>query len=296
MERIKLNKDVELSRIIQGMWRQNEWGYDSKELLDFIKKVHEEGITTFDHADIYGNYLVEEKFGEALKLDPSFRERIELISKVGIKLVSENRPENRAHAYDNSFEHIVTSAERSLKNLNTDHLDLLLIHRPSMFMDPEEVAKAFDKLKKEGKVKSFGVSNFKPSQFSLLSSCYPELVTNQIELSPIATEHFFDGTTDLMIEKKVPMMIWSPLAGGKIFTEERYGGLREILNAVASTHGVSAETILYAWLLAHPGKMIPICGSGKLERVKSAVRAKDIKLSTDEWFMILQGGMGRDID
>jgi len=181
MPKIKLTDNLEISRIVHGHWRLVDWQLSNQDLLKLTNQCIDLGITTFDHADIYGDYSCEELFGDVLKLDKSLRQKIQIISKCGIKLMSKKFPERQLKTYDYSYAHIVKSVENSLKNLNTDYLDILLLHRPSPFFNPSEVAKAFSKLKKEGKVLNFGVSNFTAQQFEMLNSYVDEpLVTNQV--------------------------------------------------------------------------------------------------------------------
>lgn len=300
MEKAQLSKGVSLSRIVHGMWRLQEWNYTNEQTLSFMEQCLEMGVTSFDHADIYGNYMVEEKFGEALALKPSLRDEMELVTKCGIKLISSNRPEHKIKYYDTSKEHIILSVEKSLKNFQTDYLDLLLIHRPDPFMNPEEVAEAFTALKESGKVKSFGVSNFKPASYQLLNSYldFP-LVTNQIEISATHLEHFEAGTIELCQQERVSPMAWSPLGGGSIFTSQEAGvvRVRNVLEQVKEEIGAaSIDQVLYAWLLAHPAKIIPIVGSGKIERVKAAVEATELPLSRQQWFEIYEAYRGREVD
>lgn len=299
MERIKIKDDLDFSRIIHGYWRLMEWKLSSNELINLIEEAYDLGITTVDHADIYGNFCCEEKFGEALSLKKGLREKLQIVTKCGIKFPSENRPENKSHCYDTSKEHIIKSAERSLKNFNTDYLDALLIHRVDALLNPEEVAEAFHKLKKEGKVRYFGVSNFLPSQFNMLNSYLDnELITNQVEISPLCLNAFEDGTLDLMLEKRVKPMAWSPLAGGKLFNslDERALRVKKALNKIKEEVGArDIDEVAYAWLLMHPSKIMPIVGSGNLDRIKSAVRATEINLTRDQWFEIYVAGRGVDI-
>ena len=299
MEKIKLKDDLEFSRIVHGYWRLMDWNISNRDLVNLIEEVYDLGITTVDHADIYGNFCCEEKFGEALKLKKGLREKLQIVTKCGIKFPSENRPENKSHCYDTSKEHIIKSAERSLKNFNTDYLDVLLIHRVDALLNPEEVAEAFTKLNKDGKVRYFGVSNFLPAQFNMLNSYLDnKLITNQVEISPLCLNAFEDGTLDLMLEKRIKPMAWSPLAGGRLFrgNDERSLRVQKVLNKIKEE--VSAKDIYevaYAWLLMHPSKIMPIVGSGKIERIKSAIRATDIKLTRDQWFEIYVASRGVDI-
>ncbi|WP_404431783.1 aldo/keto reductase family oxidoreductase [Sutcliffiella horikoshii] len=300
MERIQLAEDVSLSRIVHGMWRLNDWGYSKEEVVEFIEQCLDLGVTSFDHADIYGNYTVEEQFGQALDLKPSLRDKIEIVTKCGIKLISSNRPDHNIKYYDTSKEHIIQSVERSLENFRTDYIDILLIHRPDPMMDPREVAEAFTRLKEQGKVKRFGVSNFAPSQVKLLNSYLDEpLVTNQIEISATHLEHFDKGTIEQCQMDRISPMAWSPLGGGSIFTstDDKVKRVRNVLEKIQGETGAeSMDQVLYAWLLNHPSKIIPIVGSGKLERVNSAVSSLNITLSKEQWFEILEASKGKEVD
>jgi predicted oxidoreductase len=299
MERIKMSEDVSFSRIVHGLWRLSEWNQSKEETLSLIQYNLENGITTFDHADIYGSYSCEEIFGDALSLEPSLREKMEIVTKCGIVLPSKNRPQHKTHHYNTSKKHILSSVEQSLKNLRTDYIDVLLIHRPDPFMDGEEVAEAFIQLKEQGKVRHFGVSNFKHHQWNMLQSFLPfPLVTNQIELSAYQLENFEDGTLNLCQEKRVAPMAWSPLAGGNIFAsqEEKAVRLRETLKRIQGEVGAEGiDSILYAWLLNHPAKIMPIVGSGKKDRIQRAIDSLNLELNHDQWFEILQTSMGHDV-
>ena len=299
MERIKMSTDLEFSRIVHGLWRLNEWDILKEQLLQLIEQCLEMGITTFDHADIYGNFTCEEIFGEALKLNPKIREKMEIVTKTGIVFKSENRPEHDGHYYNTTFDHIVKSAERSLQNFGTDYIDVLLIHRPDPFMDPENVAKAFNQLRSEGKVNYFGVSNFTQNDFTLLQSYLDfDLVTNQIEASVLKYDNFENETIKFLQEKRINPMIWSPLAGGEIFTSQSESAIRvrNVLTEIAKKHNTeNISEIAYAWLLAHPAKLMPIVGSGKINRISEAVNALNIKLTRADWFAILDALVGHEV-
>jgi len=299
MKRIPLAENLEFSQIIHGLWRLSEWNMSSEQLISFIEECIELGITTFDHADIYGGYTCEEIFGNALALKPELREKIQIVTKCGIKLKSSKFPDLKMNHYDTSKEHILTSVNNSLKNLQTDYIDLLLIHRPNPFMNPKEVAEAFNQLQKEGKVRYFGVSNFLPSQFNMLQKHLDmPLVTNQIEVSPMQFEHFEKGTVDLLLEKGVAPMIWSPLAGGQIFTSQSEAAVRvrSMLEEIGAEIGAnSIDEVMYAWLLVHPSNMMPIVGSGKIERVKTAIEASKLSMTSEQWLRIYVAGMGHNL-
>ncbi|QHE60844.1 aldo/keto reductase [Rossellomorea vietnamensis] len=299
MQRIQMTEDLSFSRIIHGLWRLSDWKQSKEDTLSLIQHNIENGITTFDHADIYGSYTCETLFGEALALQPSLREKMEIVTKCGIVLPSDNRPEHKTHHYNTSKKHILTSVEHSLQQLKTDYIDLLLIHRPDPFMNGEEVAEAFTQLKEEGKVRHFGVSNFKDHQWNMLQSYLPfPLITNQIELSAYHLENFEDGTLNLCQEKRVAPMAWSPLAGGAIFKgeDEKAVRLQHTLKKVQEETGAKGiDQILYAWLLNHPANIMPIVGSGKKERIQHAIDSLSIQLDHDQWFEILQTSMGHDV-
>jgi predicted oxidoreductase len=299
MIRTHLTPDFSISRIVHGHWRLNDWNLSPQELLTFSKKAVELGVTTIDHAAIYGDYSCEKKFGEALKLDPSFRKKIEIVTKCGLNLISSKFPERMIKHYDFSYQHIVSSAENSLKQFGIEQIDVLLLHRPSPLYNPHAVARAFTDLKNAGKVAHFGVSNFTPQQFSTLNSFLTDkLITNQIELSPYNLEHFDNGNIDFLIQNNVKPMAWSPLAGGKLLTETNDKALRiqKVLAKIAKQKNDAAiEEIAYSWLLKHPVEIIPIVGSGKFERLAYAVNALQIDLSTEEWFEIYQAIIGKPV-
>ena len=284
------------SRLALGFWRLVEWGLSDAELLDLLRASLDLGITTFDHADIYGDYACEALFGRALALDPGLRSGMQLVTKCGIKLVSPNRPRHVSKHYDTSRAHIVASAENSLRVLGTDYIDVLLIHRPDVLMDPDEVAEAFVALRQSGKVLHFGVSNFTPSQFDLLASRldFP-LVTNQIEFSALSLELLHDGTVDQCLQRGIAPMAWSPLAGGRIFCEdsEQATRVRQALQAVGQElGGASLDQVALAWVLTHPAHFVPVLGSGKLERIRSAAGAEALRLSREQWFTIWSASTG----
>lgn len=290
---------INLSRTILGLWRVREWGYTAQELLGLISQCIDIGITSFDHADIYGDYECELLFGKALKVDPSIRNKMQIVTKCGIKLLSSKYPERKVKYYDTSKEHIIQSANKSLANLHTDFIDMLLIHRPDPFMNPDEVAEAFTELKNSGKVLEFGVSNFLPNQFSLLQSrlSFP-LVTNQIEVSVLNQEHFDNGNVDSLLEKKIRPMVWSPLAGGKLFYDnsDRTNQVRSLLYELAKMYNVqSIDSIATSWLFVHPVNFAVIIGSGKIDRIKSAQYGEKINLSREDWFRIWITARGQDV-
>jgi predicted oxidoreductase len=290
MIKTQLSEDLHLSRIVHGHWRLSDWKLSSQELLKLTEQCIELGVTSFDHADIYGNYTCEAIFGEALSLKPSLRNDIQIISKCGIKLATDKYPERRLKTYDYSYEHIISSVENSLTNLKTDYLDLLLLHRPSPFFAPEEVAKAFSDLKRSGKVLNFGVSNFTSQQFEMLNTHTEEpLVTNQVEISPACLEHFENGNIDYFLKERINPMAWSPLAGGRLFnpkTEQEKQIAKTLSDIAVELDLETIDQVIYAWLLKHPVGMLPIIGTSKIERIRSAIEALNIDMSHEQWFRI----------
>lgn len=288
MEYVQVTKDMQFSRIIHGMWRLLEWNLSIDELARFVEECLEMGVTTFDTADIYGGLMVNSRLGELFASRPDLRNRITLISKAGIKIPVPESGYTIGH-YDSSYDHIVHVVDDTLERMNIDSLDVLLIHRPDLLMDGREVARAFADVKKAGKVRAFGVSNFYVPHFEHLQEfCEEPLMTNQIEVSPVCFEHFKNGMMDYLMQHQIHPMIWSPNAGGRIFTsnEPKFVALRDTLNKIAADHGTSADAIVYAWLLKHPVKMMPIVGSGRIGRVLTAVDALNIDLTQEEWYRI----------
>lgn len=283
------------SRLIMGYWRLMEWQLSPAALLDLMKYHLDLGVTTLDHADIYGGYQCEEAFGKALRLEPSLRERMELVSKCGIALTA--KPEHALNHYNTGKAHIIASAEDSLRKLGTDYLDLLLIHRPDPLMDADEVADAFITLRQAGKIKHAGVSNFTPRQFELLQSRLPfPLVTNQLEISPLNQSTTLDGTLDQCQQLRIKPMAWSCLGGGRLFNGQEYAPLRAELEQIRHEVGAQhIEQLVYAWVMMLPSQPLPLIGSGKRERIAAAVAAESIVLNRQQWFRIRKAALGYDV-
>lgn len=285
-----------LSPIVAGAWRLADWGWPAQQRLRWIEQCAELGVTSFDHADIYGGYRVEALFGEALALAPGLRGKLQLVGKCGIRLVDPARPEHRVKHYDTSAAHIVASAEASLRALHTDHLDLLLIHRPDPLLQADEVAQAFEALRTAGKVRHFGVSNFTPAQFELLAS-RTALVTNQIELHPLQRAALHDGTLDQLQRLRLRPMIWSPLAGGALLAggDEAARRVQAVLGEIAARHGVARATVAFAWLLRLPSAPVPVAGSRRIEALREALAALALRLDAQEWTALWQAGSGHEL-
>jgi predicted oxidoreductase len=285
-----------LSRIVAGMWRMSEWDMAPQQRLAFIEQCLELGVTSFDHADIYGGYGVEALFGEALALKPALRERMQIVSKCGIKLLSPNRPGHTIQHYDTTAAHITASVENSLRQLRTDYLDLLLIHRPDPLMDFDEMAATFTRLRGEGKVKHFGVSNFSRHQFEALNRRIA-LATNQVEFSPLHLAPMFDETFDGLQDLGVAPMIWSPLGGGRLFSGGDAAGerLRAVIQQVADEVQRPFASVVFAWIMQLPCKPVPLTGSGRIAAIEEAVQATQFTLSRQQWFEILRAARGHEV-
>lgn len=289
---------LKLSRISAGLWRLNKWNKPVHELAEWVEKCIDIGVTTFDHADIYGDYECEKIFGNVLNERPDLRKNMELVSKCGICLISEKKPDHRVTHYNLTADHIISSVDRSLKNLNTDHLDLLLIHRPSPLMDADETAAGLNKVLQSGKIKYAGVSNFTPSQFKLLQSRMDvPLVTNQVEYSLLHTKPQYDGTFDYLQQIRTRPMVWSPFGGGELFTgtDNRSIRVRRMLKEIAGKYDSTPDAIALAWILKHPSVPFPILGTGKIERIKNASKAYTLDLERQDWFELLEASMGKPV-
>lgn len=292
---------LNFSRLIFGAWRLADSPQEAN--TDAIGRkilmALESGLTTFDHADIYGNYECENMFGQATSKFDIPRHKMQIITKCGIKLLSDKKPQHSIKSYDTTRAHITQSVENSLRHLRTDYVDLLLLHRPDPLMNPEEVNATFHDLLSQGKVKAFGVSNFSTSQVRMLQSKLTlPLVANQIEFSLLNTAPLQTGQLDQCLEMNLMPMAWSPLGGGRLMTQndERSSRLRETCTMLARKYEVEQpETIAYAWLLKHPAGVVPVLGTGKAERLRAATAALNLQLDHDDWFALLKAAVGTDV-
>ena len=290
----------EFSRIVLGLWRLADWQMAPQQRVSFLEQALELGINTIDQADIYGNYQSESLLGEAIALAPHLRRQFQFVSKCGIKLVSAKRPAHGIQHYDTSAAHIIASAEQSLRAMQIEQLDLLLIHRPDPLMNADEMAEAFRQLQDSGKVRYFGVSNFTNTQFELLASRFP-LVTNQVELSLMHMQALHDGSLDLCQRLRISPMIWSALGGGRLFSAEHEQSeqgrrVNQVLARLAAELGVSTATVALAWILQHPSSPLVLTGSGRMLAVREAVAATRLILSREQWFALWCASAGKNVD
>lgn len=291
---------------IAGSWNPAEVTPESRASgLRAVLAAYEAGYTLFDNADIYCDGEAERIFGSVLKKVSGMRERVLIATKCGIRPSGTPRPDSPGR-YDFSAEHIVSACEQSLERLHVDTIDLLLLHRPDYLADPEEVARAFSQLKAAGKVRYFGVSNFRPSLVTALQvACPMPLVVHQVEISLAKLDVFTDGTLDQCLIEKLTPMAWSPLAAGllgagadrllpsqKAYQPDKF---LPVLDAVASARGASRTTVALAWLLKHPAKIQPIVGSIKPDRIREAAKADQLELTREEWYRLLVAARGEPL-
>lgn len=273
-----------------GVWGKN---CTSKEMIELMNSCLESGITTFDHADIYGGYTTESDFGNAFGESKIDRQSIQLISKCGIQMVTENRTNSIKH-YAYSKDYIVWSAEQSLRHLKTDYLDLLLLHRPSPLIQADEIAEAVEKLKMDGKILDFGVSNFTPSQSNLIET-KTKINYNQIEFSITHFEPMLDGSLDHMTSNRIAPMCWSPL--GTVFRKdnEQSERIKKVTNELSSKYNVSDDIILLAWILKHPSGILPVCGTSDKKRIANLMQATTIEMELQDWFSLWTASIGNEV-
>tara|TARA_R110000737_G_C14601271_1_gene489159 strand:+ start:432 stop:1295 length:864 start_codon:yes stop_codon:yes gene_type:complete len=286
---------LKYSRIIAGTMTWGKWGkqHSAAEMIALMNHCVENNITTFDHADIYGDYTNEEDFGKAFNKSGIKRENIQLISKCGIQFDVKERS-NRVKHYDYDKDYIISSVERSLKMLQTDYLDLLLLHRPSPLMNPSEIAEAVDKLSDDGKIRQFGVSNFTPSQIQLIEK-EVQVEANQVEFSLSSNAVMNDGTLDDCITYDRLAMSWSPL--GSYFREESKANdrIKRVLVELTKKYDATEDQLLLAWVLKHPSNVHPVVGTATPKRLKMAMEAVAINLELQDWFLMLEANEGHEV-
>ncbi|MGI3183899.1 aldo/keto reductase [Nioella aestuarii] len=295
-DRLNLSDQLEISRLVYGMWRVADDADTSPAHVQAkIEACLDQGITTMDQADIYGDYGAEAVMGAALRAAPALRDRIEIVTKCDIIAPIGKYSDKRVKYYDTSAAHITASVEASLTNMATDRIDLLLIHRPDPLMDHHETGAALDALVASGKVRAVGVSNFKLNDWTLLQSAMETpLCTNQIEASVLNFAPFIDGDIAWMQERAIRPMAWSPLGGGRLFSDEG-AAVRVVLDRLAAEQGVEATAVAVAWLLAHPAKLAPVMGTNNLSRIRAISDAEKVELDRQTWFEILTAAMGSEV-
>ena len=283
---------MNLSRIISGTMNWGTWGanYSKQEMCQLISESFDSGINSFDHADIYGGYTTEESFGDAFIDTGIKREDVFFISKCGIKYPSEKLPIKTKH-YDYSEDHIIKSVNNSLKYLQTDYLDCLLLHRPSPLMDINIIANTIEGLIKSGKIKSFGVSNFTADQMDMFKGKV-EILYNQINLSLTHLDHMFDGTLEYMQANNILPMAYSPLGS---YFKEGNDKIKKVVESLKDKYSCTDYQLLISWLLKHPSKVYPVIGTTKSDRIKKSMKSLKIEIELIDWFELLEASVGKRV-
>lgn len=296
MERVALAPGLNLSRLVYGMWRlADDTDTSPAHVQAKIEACLNQGITSFDQADIYGGYTAEAVLGGALKSAPHLRDRMEIITKCGIVAPAGRYAQARVKYYDTSAAHITRSVDLSLRDMGIDRIDLLLIHRPDPFMDPADTAAGLEAVVSAGKVAHVGVSNFSTAEFDWLQSALSlPLITNQIEMSLLSSAAFRNGDLATLMTRKIRPMAWSPLGGGSLFSQENKQLLGK-LQAVGTAHGVDAAQVAVAWLLAHPAGILPVMGTNAVDRIARLGDACKLTLSREDWFDLYTAALGHEV-
>ena len=308
------NTPLEVSQIGLGSASLSR---DRNKAIIAIRSALDQGINFFDHADIYGNGRCEEIFAAIWDEIPGLRDKIVLQSKCGVRRAGDP-DEHATFRYDFSYQHITKSVNGSLRRLKTDHLDILLLHRPDALIEPEEVARAFDHLQQEGKVRFFGVSNHTASQIQFLQKYLDQpVVANQLQLSVMHTNLIDEsiiinrsdypeptrgeGTLEFCRMHEITIQAWNPLASGIVsgkplaVPDERIEKTAALVAKIAEQKGVSKEAIVIAWLLRHPARIQPLIGTMNPTRIAGACQAGGVKLSREEWYILFESGRGRKL-
>ncbi|WP_376871575.1 aldo/keto reductase family oxidoreductase [Albirhodobacter sp. R86504] len=295
MDRVSITPDVSFSRLVYGMWRvADEADTSAKHVEAKIDACLAQGITTFDQADIYGGYTAEAVLGGALKANPALRAKMEIVSKCDIVAPVGRYADATVKYYDTTRKHIEYSVECSLRDMGTDYLDLLLIHRPDPLMDHAETGAALDDLVQSGKVRAVGVSNFRPYDWELLQAgMTTKLATNQIEISLAEIAPFTNGDIAFHQRNAQPMMAWSPLGGGALMTGE--GAVASVLDEIAAAQGVDRAAVAVAFLLRHPSTILPVLGTNNLGRIAQISDALKVEIDRPTWFRLYEAALGREV-
>ena len=295
MERIELAQGLSFSQLVYGMWRLADDSDTSVKHVDAkINAALDQGITTFDQADIYGGYTAEAVMGAAMKANPSLRQRMEIVSKCDIVIDAGRHSGARVKHYNTTAAHINASVDASLSEMGVDDIDVLLVHRPDPFMDHHETGAALDALVDAGKVRAVGVSNFRPWDWNLLQSAMRHpLVTNQIELSLKHIAPFTNGDLAFHQQHGHVVMAWSPLGGGDLMTASNELTYR--LDSIATRSGVDRAAVATAFLLAHPAKITPVLGTNNLDRISAISAAETVQLDRQDWFSLYEAALGSEV-
>lgn len=284
-----------ISTLVAGTMSWGTWGkkLSPPQMSDLIATCLENGISSFDHADIYGGYTTEAEFGQAFYDTKIDRNKIQLISKCGIQSVSDNRKTQIKH-YDYSQKHIAESVENSLRNLKTDFLDVLLLHRPSPLLQPDEVAEAVFKLIRDKKILEFGVSNFSAQQTEILRQKI-NVEYNQIQFSVSDLDAMSDGSLDYMMQHHIRPMAWNPLGAVLNKTDEKSSRIKNVVEILSVKYNVSEDVFLLAWIMKHPAGILPVFGTTDLNRIKNLRQAENLQIEIEDWFLVWETSLGRRV-
>lgn len=295
MNRVEITNGLTFSRLVYGMWRVADDVDTSPEYVEAkIQACLDQGITTIDQADIYGDYGAEAVLGGALKANPALRNQIEIVTKCDIVAPIGIYADKPVKYYDTSRAHIEASVNRSLSEMGVDHVDLLLIHRPDPLMDHNETGAVLDELVASGKVRAVGVSNFRPWDWQLLQSAMKTpLATNQIEISLAELSPFTNGDLAFHQQHDQPVMAWSPLGGGSLMTGA--GDVADRLDRIAAEQGVDRAAVAVAFLLRHPARILPVLGTNNLDRIKMISDAEKVTLDRETWFSLYEAALGKEV-
>ena len=291
----------EFSRLAYGTWRllNDATPPTPQSVLARLQRCADLGITPLDTAEIYGKYQVEETLGAALALDKGLRQRLEIVTKAGIYVPNAFHPARKVSYYDATGARLIKSLEKSLRFLGVDHVELLLVHRPDWLTHPDETAEGLNRLLKDGKIRSAGVSNYNVHQFDALNARMDQpLVTNQVEFSLLRMDPIFDGVLDQCMRLGIAPMAWSPLGGGRLVRADDEAGARvqQAVAEIAERHGgATVDQVAYAWIMAHPSRPMPIIGSNQVERIERAAKAATIQLTREDWYALWTAARGKRI-
>jgi predicted oxidoreductase len=301
MKRVSITPDLSFSTMSYGTWRvlDDTATANAPDLLRRLQLCLELGITTIDTAEIYGLYRVEEFVGAALKLDPSLRDKMEIVTKAGIYVPCDFHPDRKTAFYDATAKRLTKSLEKSLRLLGTDRIDCLLVHRPDWLTSIDETAEGLNALVSSGKVRSVGVSNYTPTQFSALNSRMNQpLVTNQVEINLLHMDALYDGTLDQAQELRCKPMAWSPLGGGRLLDGKHEAATRLASAAAAMSAkygGATLDQLAYAWIMAHPSQPMPVIGTNKADRIVHTAKAAEIQLEREDWYALWTAAKGHKV-
>lgn len=296
MERIKIADDLSFSRIVYGMWRLGDDADTSPAHVQAkVESCLDQGITTMDQAAVYGGYEAEEILGNAFRAAPHLKDKVEIVTKCNIVFAAGRYSDTRVKHYDTGAAHIDASVDHSLRLMGIDRIDMLLIHRQDPFMDHDETGGALDRLVESGKVRQVGVSNFRPWDMDLLQSAMnTPLTTNQIELSVLEHAPFTNGDIAYLQQHRIPPMAWSPLAGGALFAPENRA-LHDTLAGIAARQDADVASLVAAWLMAHPARIIPVMGTNNLGRIGRIGQAAGLTIDRETWFEIYTAALGAGV-